>query len=213
MSELNLVRAMVRSLRSSSDVEALLRVEELTSAAAMEPLLERMRRTEEGRRVLDERPAMNSRTVDVDRLRALPEGTLGREYMAHLERNGLDLDALTVPVQAGPTEECNWLLERVRQTHDLWHTVLGCSTEPYQEVLVHAFQWSQLRMPYSALVVAFGIPKHFIGEARWRALRRQIPMMVRAGREADFMLGVYWEQHWEESMVSIRTRLRVVVAR
>ena len=131
--------------------------------------------------------------------------------MAHLDANGLDPVALCVPVTRGPDEIANYLLCRIRQTHDIWHTLLGLGTEGYEEVLVHAFQWPQLRMNYSAAVVCFGTLKHFIGEARWDLLRGgAIRDAMHAGQAAEPLLSVSWERHWEEPLDTLRQRLKIV---
>jgi ubiquinone biosynthesis protein COQ4 len=210
--DIGLGRAMLRSLLDSSDVEALLRLEELTSTRGMAATLARVRHSDEGQRLLNERPALNSSTVDLTALGAMPANTLGYAYARHLRENGLDLDALSVPVTASDDPDRNWMLERIRQTHDIWHTMLGRSTEPHQEVLVHAFQWGQMNMPYSWLVVVFGVLKHFVGERRWRLLRKELPRMLRAGGRAEFLAGVYWEERWAEDLGELRRRLRVPVA-
>jgi ubiquinone biosynthesis protein COQ4 len=200
-------RAMTRALIDSHDVDALLTGEEISSVGRMQALVPVLEATEEGRSLLRDRPRMSSATVDVAALRAMDPATLGRAYMDHLDRNGLDLDALTVPVHRGPSGEARWLLERVRQTHDVWHTLLGRSTQPHDEVLVHAFQWSQLRMPYSALVVGFGVPKHLVMERRWRALRHELPQMIALGRRAGPLIAQRWEWHWDEPVAEVRRRL------
>ena len=204
-----LLVVMGRSLRDSYDVESLLRGEELSSVGAMAAQVAVLEGLDEGRALLRDRPRLSSATVDLDALRSLPAGTLGREWTDHLARNGLDVDALTVPVRAGATDVENWLLERVRQTHDIWHTLLGLGTAPHEEVLVHAFQWPQLHMPYSWLVMAFGTPKHFVLERRWTDLRRRLPAALRAGRRARPLLPVYWERHWSRPIDAVRAELGV----
>ena len=198
---------MLAALRDSNETEALLTGEEISSVGRMRALVPVLEASEEGRAILRERP--RGRDIDLARLRALPEGSLGRAYVAHLDRCGLDPRALDVPVTRGERELDNYLLERVRQTHDLWHTVLGLGTAGHEEVLVHAFQWPQLHMPYSALVVGFGTPKHFVLEGRFRLLRTALADAVRAGREAAPLLAFYWERHLEEPLEGVRAALRV----
>jgi len=105
------------------------------------------------------------------------------------------------------------MLERIRQTHDIWHAVLGLGTQGYEEVLVHAFQWPQLRMNYSAMVVGFGALKHFLGERRWRLMRNDaIGDARRAGQTALPLVPVYWERYWDEPIDNVRKRLQVTPA-
>ncbi len=202
-------RALVRAMRDSTDTDALLTGEEITSIGRMARLVPLLEATAEGRALLADRPQLTSATTDLADLARLPPGTLGREYADHVARCGLDIDALTTPVTRGATLEANWLLERVRQTHDLWHTLLGLGTAPHEEVLVHAFQWPQLRMPYSALVVGFGTLKHLVPERRWPLLHRKLPAALAAGQDARALIAVYWERHWETPLTDLRARLRV----
>jgi ubiquinone biosynthesis protein COQ4 len=204
-------RTLVRALADSNATDDLLLGEELTSVGRMRALLPLMQASDEGRAILLERP--RGCELDVGALQRLPEGTLGRAYANHLARCGLDPKALGVPVTRGRTALENYLLERVRQTHDLWHTVLGLGTAGYEEVLVHAFQWPQLGMPYSALVVGFGTPKHFALEGRFGLAVTALPDAVRAGREAAPLLAYYWERHLQEPLAHVRRALRVRPAR
>lgn len=204
---------MGRTLLDSSRTEDLLTGEEISSVGRMDALLADMAQTSEGRAILTERPVITTQTVDYQALLALPEETLGHCYAAHLRKNGLDPDALGTKVTRGRSEGSNYLLERVRQTHDIWHALVGFGTEGYEEVILHAFQWPQLRMPYSALVVSFGTVKHLAGERRWRLLRYALRDAVAAGRAAKPLLPVYWERHWAEPISEVRRRLNVAPAR
>lgn len=45
-----------------------------------------------GRRILREKPRITSTTLDIDKLRSLPDNTLGREYARWLEIEGVSPD-------------------------------------------------------------------------------------------------------------------------
>src|SRR5690606_37939237 len=135
-------RSMLRALMNSHDTDSLLDGEELSSVDRMNALVPLLAERAEGPRILADRPRITSATVDFDALAALPPGTLGREFVEPLARNGVDQDTLAVPVRRGPSDTANYRLERVRQTHDIWHTLLGLGSAPWEEVLVHTFQWS-----------------------------------------------------------------------
>ncbi len=62
-----------------------------SSAPSLAHLLESMRSTESGRRLLIERPSVNSETVDVDYLASLERGKFGREWIEWLKENGVVL--------------------------------------------------------------------------------------------------------------------------
>jgi ubiquinone biosynthesis protein COQ4 len=202
-------RVFVRTMLDSNRTDDLLTAEELTSVGRMPAVVSLLAASEEGREILRERPRLCSATVDFAALRDLPEGTLGREYAEHLERCGLDPDALTTPVTRSADPLANYLLERVRQTHDIWHTVLGLGVQGHEEVLVHAFQWPQLRMPYSALVVVFGALKHMALEGRLATLRHALGEAVAAGRAAAPLAAIRWERRWQQPLAQVRAELRI----
>jgi ubiquinone biosynthesis protein COQ4 len=45
-----------------------------------------------GRRILRDRPRITSKSLDLERLRGLPEGTVGRGYVQWLDREGVSPD-------------------------------------------------------------------------------------------------------------------------
>lgn len=65
---------------------------ETTAGSSLHYLREQMLDSVEGRKVLKERPRVNSETVDMARLSKLPEGTFGRAYVTWLERCGVTPD-------------------------------------------------------------------------------------------------------------------------
>lgn len=68
---------------------------ETTAGPALPRLRDVMLASAEGRRVLKERPRVNSGTVDMGKLAQLPEGTFGRAYVTWLERCGVTPDTRT----------------------------------------------------------------------------------------------------------------------
>lgn len=65
---------------------------ETTAGPALPRLRERMLESKEGRRILRSHPRVNSKTVDMDALSRLPEGTFGRSYITWLDRCGVTPD-------------------------------------------------------------------------------------------------------------------------
>lgn len=60
---------------------------ETTAQESLRHILKVMKRTEEGRRVLEEKPRINTRTVDLEKLRQLPPNTFGYTYVKFLDDN------------------------------------------------------------------------------------------------------------------------------
>lgn len=65
---------------------------ETTAGPALPALRDAMLESAEGRKILKERPRVNSATINMDELARYPEGTFGREYVTWLERCGVTPD-------------------------------------------------------------------------------------------------------------------------
>jgi ubiquinone biosynthesis protein Coq4 len=61
-------------------------VGDLTSGPILPTLRDHMLASPEGRRILKERPRINTNTVEMQKLASLPEGTFGRTYVTWLQR-------------------------------------------------------------------------------------------------------------------------------
>lgn len=205
-------RNFMRALLDSNQSESLLVCEEISSVGRFAAMGSLLRQSDEGRAILDELPRIDNTTLDLDALRSLPEGTLGFEYAAHMDRLELDADLLALRVTRGETPEANYLLERERQTHDIWHVAVGLGAAPHEEVLLAAFTWAQLGMIHSGLITVLGSVKHLALERRWPLLRHGLREAVVAGRRAAPMLPVYWERRWDQSLDALRSELGIVPA-
>jgi ubiquinone biosynthesis protein COQ4 len=65
---------------------------ETTAGPVLPRLLDHMLESEEGRRILKERPRINTSTIDMAALARLPENTFGHTYVTWLERCGVTPD-------------------------------------------------------------------------------------------------------------------------
>lgn len=196
--------AVMRVLGDSAKTEEIHRVEEITGRPRFRALVRELAETPEGRRLLAERPELSSQQVDYDHLRRLPETTLGGTYARHLDRNGITADYQAAATQLVEDPDVAYLMRRFRQTHDIWHVLLGIGITGHEEVLIHWFSYGQLRLPVSALIMLFGTMKHLLLERRWTALRRSTLEAYHAGKDAAPLLPVYWEDLWEEPIARVR---------
>ena len=162
-------RATGRVLRNSDQTGEIIVAEEITAQAQLaywvrSGIFERG----EGRDLLHDRAEIAD--TDLDTLRALPEHSLGREFARFLDREGIRLEGLAQPTPYTPGEAEAYLMRRMRQSHDLWHVLLGLGTQGHQEVLVHCFSVAQTGLPYSLGIIFMGAIKHMVLEGRWRVL-------------------------------------------
>lgn len=202
-------QAIVRVLGDSTKTHEIHRVEEITGRPRFRALLAELQATPEGRRLLDERPELSSERVDYDRLRQLPDTTFGGAYARHLDNNGITADYQAAATRHVDDPDIAYLMRRFRQTHDVWHTLLGLGIAGHEEVIIHSFSYGQLRLPVSALIMVFGTMKHLVLERRWGALRHSMLDAYRAGRDAAPLMPVYWEDLWDLPLETVRATYNV----
>ena len=202
-------QAIVRVLGDSTKTHEIHRVEEITGRPRFRHLLAELARTPEGERLLAERPELSSERVDFGHLRALPATTFGGAYVRHLAGNGITADYQAAATRHVDDPDIAYLMRRFRQTHDVWHALLGLGIAGHEEVIIHSFSYGQLQLPVSAMIMMLGTVKHIVLERRWGALRHSMRDAYRAGREAAPLMPVIWEDIWDEPLDAVRARYRV----
>ena len=203
------LNAIQITMRDSERLDQIHIVEETTGRADFRRILGRLQATDEGRALLEKRPELNEDQVDMDALRKLPRHTLGGAYLAHLDDNGLSATTQAALTKHVDDPDIAYLMRRFRQTHDVWHPLIGLGVTPHEEVLVHAFSFGQLHLPLSALILFFGGLKHMVLEQRWTTLRRTMPQTYRIGKRASDLIGVHWETMWGTPLDEVRMRYRI----
>lgn len=65
---------------------------ETTAGPSLPRMRDTMLESREGRKILKDRPRVNSKTINMNELAQYPEGTFGRAYVTWLERCGVTPD-------------------------------------------------------------------------------------------------------------------------
>ena len=179
-----------------------------------------MASTEHGRKTLASGDSLLPALTDRDRLRSLPDGTLGREYIRFADEReiypeqfeALLMDALGRSRIDSELDdpEAQLVIQRYRHLHDVWHVVLGYDTDPDGEmgILACAGRQNGYRAHYlSAFVQAlrpvFGGDTHRLRVflAGWRRAKRIGTLISRD-----------WVALLEEPLDRVRQELHVGVA-
>jgi ubiquinone biosynthesis protein COQ4 len=82
-------RALAALMRDPDDLPQVFTLIDSISGTAPHRMLRRFRKTESGQRLLRDEPDILRLLNDREGLRALPEGTLGREYLSFVESEGI----------------------------------------------------------------------------------------------------------------------------
>ena len=198
-------------LRDPQDTEQVLEFLGLiNSGPAIKKRIERFFTNPAGVALFDQRRAIDSRTVDLDALAALPDGTLGHAYARFLRSHGLTPEVFDGPPAGISDPRRSYLVQRMRQTHDLWHVVTGCETDPSGEVALQAFTFAQVGSPGSGFLAVFGALRN-AREARSTGILRDVVAYYRTGKRANPLPTFAWEDHWATPLSEVRTMLGLPV--
>ena len=159
-----------------------------------------------GRRILRDRPRLTSTSLNLPHLRSLPPGTVGRTYVAWLDREGVSPDT-RAPVRYIDDAECAYVMQRYRECHDFYHALTGLPVVREGEVALKAFEFANTLLPMTGLSV-------FAAATLKRSERRRFgqvyfPWALRNGLRAKEVINVYWEEQLERDVGELRRELGV----
>ncbi|MEM6652513.1 MAG: Coq4 family protein [Pseudomonadota bacterium] len=141
--------------------------------------LKRFARSPNAQKIMERRDYLPDILDDHAPLKALPEGTVGRAYVAFMEREGLTANGLVRESmsQRAHHEEYNddlyWYANRLRDTHDLYHVLTGYGRDALGEDALLGYTHSQhggLGISFIAYMGARQIAKEAPREARVKAV-------------------------------------------
>nr|XP_055056984.1 ubiquinone biosynthesis protein COQ4 homolog, mitochondrial isoform X1 [Misgurnus anguillicaudatus] len=180
---------------------------ETTGHMALINLRNRMRNDPEGYTILTERPRIRLSTLDVTRMCALPDGSLGREYLRFLEENRVTPDS-RADVKFVDDEELAYVMQRYREVHDLLHTLLGMPTNMLGEVAVKWFEAAQTGLPMCVLGATLG-PLRLSVSRLQKLIKSLGPWALRSGTRARCILSIFYERRWEQNLHDLRRELNI----
>lgn len=157
-----------------------------------------------GRRILRDRPRITSQSLNMDRLRSMPDNTVGREYAAWLDKEGVSPDT-RAQVRYIDDEECAYVMQRYRESHDFYHALTGLPIIREGEIALKAFEFANTLLPMTGLsMFATAGLKKVERERLWNVY---FPWAIRNGVQAKEIINIYWEEELETDVNDLRKRI------
>lgn len=145
--------------------------------------------------------------IDMDALRQMPDGTLGREFTRYMDAEKLDPFQISDDLEE--VKKRNTFYVRYFATHDFIHTILDMDASPAGEVGVLAFVVRQGYKSSQWLVLAgmvLGYP--IIKPRQFFDYFKNLAFGWRKGREYGFCLNYKFEERWDWPLEKVREELR-----
>jgi len=201
---LTTLRGVLGMLRNPEGTESVFDIEDgLRDIRAAEGVVTRVSRDPEVAEMM--RARYLAAPVDIDALERLPEGTLGNAFARHILDHGFDPDYYR---KLEVATDQDWVMMRMRQTHDIWHVVLDIDTSRLGEIAVKAFELSQTWRPLAAVITCGGMMRYLMKDPdQLGDLMQHISHGYQLGRTAKPFLAQKWELGWEQSLGDWRREL------
>ena len=204
-------RALRRLIQDPEDTAQVFEIIRAIGGRAIERGFRRFRLTPVGEKILREKINLVDTLKDREYLATLPRESLGQAYLHFTASQHLTADGL-VDASEDHTEEMldpnvKLYAERLRDMHDLWHTLTGYGRDELGEACLLAFTYAQTRNRGIALIVLFaGLEiRKSIGISVFRAICRG----YRDGRKATWLPQQDFEALLKHPISEVRKELNI----
>lgn len=209
---LEALRAFGALMRNPEDTRQVFRVMAALRGRSGHRMFYRFVKSPVGAAVMADRRQLLDRLEDQAALARLPEGSLGRAYLAFMQEQNLSAAGL---VEASQTEEAEKLgpdptlfRARMRDMHDLTHVLTGYGRDGLGEMCLLGFMYRQTGNRGGAFIALMGM-RNFPKGATGRAARKAVFEGFRHGSRPDWFPGLDWESLLGEDLEALRARLNV----
>jgi ubiquinone biosynthesis protein COQ4 len=179
---------------------------DVTASTALSKLHRRMATNEVGRQLLETKPLINEESLDIKRLRLLPDSSLGKQYLTYMDQHGFSADERT-SVRFMTDADHAFIMTRYRQVHDFWHVLSGLPPSLLGEIALKWFEYYHTGLPVCYLSGAIGPLRLNFRESRqlWSMYR---PWAERCASECADLLSFKYENYLHEDVETVRKMLR-----
>jgi ubiquinone biosynthesis protein Coq4 len=167
-----------------------------------------MEGTEEGRRILKEKPRVTEQSLNFSKLKDYKHGTVGYHYYKYMSDNNFTPNERPIAKYI-PDLELAYICQRYKETHDFYHILLNYGRTIPDEVAVKWFEALHLRLPSSSIASLFGTMRMNTSEIV-NLYSRYLPHVITQSKNAKFVLGIYYEERLTESIDKLREEINIV---
>lgn len=138
----------------------------------------------------------------------LPANTFGAAYARFMGSRNFSPDDRP-PVRFMDTDELAYVAMRAREVHDFWHTLFDLPTNLIGESALKVIEFEQMYLPMCMMSVIGGTAR-FSEKQRKLFYQHYFPWAVRAGKQCNDLMCVYYEQHFHEDLEDVRRKLGII---
>lgn len=209
--KVKLLFAVYQYLKDPNRVDSVLKLgNQLLSQKSLGDYQERYLKNEEIASMVQKKQGYKK--IDFEELKSCPQDSLGWAYYQFVTTNQLNFTFFEKETKDPIKSDKDYIVYRIRQTHDLWHLVTGFDTSQEGEAGLIAFYYAQLKSPLSALIVGLAIIHFLLKRPKdLPTLFDSITLGWSMGKSAKSLLPYPWEENWNTSLSSIRLKHHILI--
>jgi ubiquinone biosynthesis protein COQ4 len=175
---------------------------DLTSQSHLIRLKSHLNSSSAGRKLLIEKPLINSKSINLSELETYDQDSFGYAYHSFLSHHGYSPDDRT-PVRYIQDPDLLYIMTRYRQIHDFWHILSGLPVSVLGELGLKRFEWYVTGFPLGFLSSTAGQLRLSHAE---RAVLYEIlfPWAQRCASNAKDLIAFRYEDHLHLSLDQAR---------
>ncbi|MFT4676030.1 MAG: ubiquinone biosynthesis protein COQ4 [Patiriisocius sp.] len=204
------IRAMAKLLKNPEATEEVFIIIRALSGDALGKGYRRFVTTPHARAILDSETSLLNVLSNREQLKAMPEGSLGRHYLAFMEAGNISAEGLKEASDNDDSErfsdpDMETYALRLRDQHDLWHVVTGFGRDVAGESCLLAFTYSQTKNRGVGFIGIIGALKlrRIFGRRFFSSMWQAFQM----GRRTSWLPAQHWERMLTLPLQQVRNKL------
>lgn len=178
---------------------------DVTAGLVLKNLHKKIASTEEGRALLRDKPLITEESLNLPKLRALPDNAFGKGYTKYMDDHHFSANERS-EVRFMTDPNLAYTMARYRQIHDFWHVLSGLPPTVMGELALKCFEFQVTGLPVCALGGVLGQLK--LDAADLSKLHSEyIPWAIRAGGNVRDLMSYPYEQNLEKTVEEVRKEL------
>ena len=140
--------------------------------------------------------------IDLNTLLALPSDSFGHQWATFMQANHLNPHFFQ---NLQEHDDRSYLINRLHDTHDMWHIILDFDTSEAGEAGMNAFTYAQSGSPTTCMLMAAKLVRAVGGSDENRIkMMNNICRGYQLGMTAQPFLAIAWEENWSTKLSDLR---------
>lgn len=148
------------------------------------------------------RTRYQAKPTDLNTLLALPSESFGHQWATFMQANHLNPHFFE---NLQEHDDRSYLINRLHDTHDMWHIILDFDTSEAGEAGMNAFTYAQSGSPTTCMLMAAKLVRAIGGSDENRfQMMTNICRGYQLGMTAQPFLAIAWEENWTTKLSDLR---------